>query len=365
MSWADSFMDELQKISVATAVPVVDETDAQIRQHLRKRYRTSPFLAGSMATGLSIPGKADYDYGMVVQSLPKFQKLLNQMHGEMEASPYNVPGTDYHVFKTQVGDKPVDVSLMFGEKGRQQREAIKRVAQSLTPEQKAAIVKRKQELKNSWLLPEFRYKRYKRGLDQELGLPRFKREMIPELAAAPEKVADVLTRSDIFGHRTDNLDPIVHSGKLLSALQLARSGVLRSYEGSERGERLTGDELKDRKLRSEVFFSKGLLPADAGYGKYGVLFRSRKARPSPYLNFIPTEHVSDKITSKMTFVVPEDEHASWTAKFPNHKFITEADVPESKRLQAKDYFSPFRKILGGDFRVFQAGGKVGDQDAVG
>lgn len=318
-------------------------TAEKIRQSVANRFNVSPFLTGSLATGLNKPGDFDYDYGIRVTSKPKFDRLVEQMGNVLESSPYNKPGTDYHVFKTSVHGQDVDIAVMYGDKGKTQRDALAKAVSSLTDEQRQAIVKKKVDLEGAWFFKDRRYKAFKRDVDQQLGLPKFKRDKVA--AVADDNHISRLGRADVFGHRTHNLEPILESQALLSAVDLARQGKLKSYEtaGLVRGR---SNELPE-KLRSEVFITKGLLPSTSSYGRYGIMFQKRDAEPSRYINTIPEEYTTNKVTSKMTFVVPDQEINQWSERFPHHTFVEESRVPEGKRLEARDLLTPFRRLAQG------------------
>jgi gamma-glutamylcyclotransferase (GGCT)/AIG2-like uncharacterized protein YtfP/superfamily II DNA or RNA helicase len=318
----------------------------ELRGIIAKKFNVSPYLAGSMATGLNLPGKYDYDYGVRVTSQPKFEKLVKRLEGSGTFTPskYNKPGTDYHVFQGELGGVPVDLSVMYGDKGKIQREAIQAAKQKLDADEakKLDLLKQKVVAKNLLapipVVGKKLLKTFKRETDADLGLMRFKREAIPGVekgAEITEEQLRRLQRADVYGHRTSNLDPIISSGQLLSAAQAAQQGLLKDYEATgQRGVRTALDA--PAKLRSEVFMTKGLLPAGEDYGRYGVLFEKKKARPSTYLNTIPQEHLHEgKWQSKLHYVVPDEEYETWAAKHPDAPILRESQVPESKRLAPK------------------------------
>jgi len=325
----------------------------EIRRTVGKRYNVSPYLAGSLATGLNIPGQHDFDYGVRVTSKPKFDKLVNRLQRAegVKTSPYNQTGTDYHVFTTSVGGEPVDLAVMYGDKGKLQRQAIQR-AQNLSQDEKDKIIAEKARLSNVLFFQKQRKKRFKRQVDAQLGLPRFGKEKVGRVVTDQEW-RRLATRPTVFGHRTNNIEPIMQSQRLLSAADAAKRGALKSYEtGTGRGSRERSD-LSERRgerkmLRSEVFMNKGgLMPPSEAYGQYGVLFEKQKAAPSKYLNAVPREHTAETVKSKLTYVVPDKEFAKWNRKFPDRKIMRESHVPEHMRLPGKDRGELIQRILTG------------------
>jgi len=321
----------------------------EIKHQLGRQYSIKPYLTGSLALGLNLPGKYDYDYGVNVRSLDKYHKLLNKFEKSevFKPSPYNKPNTGMNIFQGEVAGVPVDLALLYGDPGKQRREATARIKSELQAdnETRLDLLRRKAAIKD--LLPHVPFigeklvKRMKKKLDEEIGMPRFGRY---QLSDESPKVAYVLTdkqlqrlgRSNVFGHRTDNLEPLIQTGKLLSAAQAAKKGLLKTVElpGDNRGQRVEVGTLKvPMKFRSEVFMTKGILPSDAGYGQYGVLFEKQKATPSPYINTVPNEHTHEgNWRSRLTYVVPDTEYAGWQERHPESPIIQESRIPKDKIL---------------------------------
>lgn len=324
-------------------------TAKSVASQLSQKYHIDPFLYGSMATGLNVPGKYDYDYGVHITDPAKYEALVNQFSHDKDFTPsrFNEPGKDLHTFKTEVQGVPIDLNLMFGDNARIRREAVERVSQQMQadPSRRQQLVKQKAAVKD--LLPKIPVVgnplayQFKAMLDREIGIPRLKREDVPEEQSkdaaelTPEQLGH-LSRSDVFGHRTVDLTPIIQSGKLLSAAQAARLGSLKSVEesGANRGNRVELGDLKGpQEFRSQVFMTKGILPAGGDYGNYGVLFRKRNADPSKYINTIPQEYLHEgDWRSKLTFVVPDHEYSHWQSKYPDQPIIRESQIPQDKIL---------------------------------
>lgn len=318
------------------------EKAEEIRQSIAKKHKVTPFLYGSVPIGLNLPGKYDFDYGIRVTSPERFHDLHESFSKQYYASKNNEPGSDIANFKTKIEGQPVDITLLFGEKGKKLRDSTRELAAKLPEEKKKAIVEKKQSLKDSWFFPEARYYRYKTNLRKELGLYEPKRDKLP--LRVDEDSLRRLARADIYGHRTQNLEPIIASGELLTAAQAHKKGVLKSVE-SNNPLSFARTEEHPKELRSEIFLTKGILPAGIQYGRYGILMEKKKVTPSKYLNFIPEEYTADKAARKLTFVVPDDEFYKWKKKYPDRQIIAESHVPKDKRLPAWQVHVPFKRLL--------------------
>jgi len=224
------------------------------REKLRKRYNVNAHLTGSMPLKLNIPGDVDLDFFINAQSPKKFQSIVHKLNkSEYKASPYNVPTAMYHVFQREASgpqDLPVDLAVAYGKPAKEYAANLKALqlrSASIPEDLRAALIEKKRVLKHTpFDYKATRYKTFKRDLDKALGGTRLNRkEFIPEKTAAvvdladPEQLAaftQFANRGDTYGHRTHNLDEVMRSGHLSSALDSLRHGKLRSYEaGSEQG----------------------------------------------------------------------------------------------------------------------------------
>ena len=143
-----AFTQELLKLAGNLTQDEAMQRADQLRQAVGKRFNITPFLSGSMATGLNLPGKFDYDYGIRVKSRAKFDKLVARLERapDIHPSPYNKAGTDYHVFSGKIQGEDVDLALMFGDKGKQVRDGLNRALKTVAampPAEKEKILKMK------------------------------------------------------------------------------------------------------------------------------------------------------------------------------------------------------------------------------
>lgn len=299
-----------------------------IEKDLRKKYKLKPFLYGSLATETNIPGTSDYDYGMVTSSRERFEALKRRMSQDMRGSIRNKPNQNMYTYHSEVKGEPVDLTLFYGPEGDMVRWTTQEARERMSAERKREIIKKKQDIKSSFFFPKTRYYRYKDQLREEMGVFAPKRRTLTKAAKLDPKWQ--LTRSDVYGHRTSNLDSVIKSNALLSAAEAGRRGLLKDYE-ADRWARDRSAPAAGKELRSEVFLTRKLLPPSATYGKYGVLVRSGRAKPSAYLNMVPGEHVVDsQVRGRLTYVVPDDEYRKWKNKYRDARFIRESEVPAEK-----------------------------------
>jgi len=242
--------DTSKSTDPATAQAAIDAE----RTKLRKRYNVTPRLTGSMPLKLNIPGDVDLDFFINAQSPEKFQRLVKRLEtSEYTPSAYNKPGAMYHVFQRKADgpkDFPVDLAIAYGAPAaayaanlKQKQLLSERVPDSLRQQ----LIEKKRVLRNTpFDYKSKRYKAFKRDLEAALGGIRLNRSQFQ-----PEKTAEIIdlndpaqletfrqfaNRKDIYGHRTHNLDAVLESGHLSSAIDALHSGKLKSYEaGSEQG----------------------------------------------------------------------------------------------------------------------------------
>lgn len=135
------------------------------------------FLGGSTGLGLEAEG-ADTDYDFIVpysslQHVMRAKDRYLQKYPDLAESPFNEGRKNKQVLSGKIGDVEVDITLAPGKGPEDYIQSIKDARERLTPEQRAAIKKRKAALKKAWILPETRYKKYKKELDRELGIKAF------------------------------------------------------------------------------------------------------------------------------------------------------------------------------------------------
>lgn len=144
---------------------------------------------------------------------------------------------------------------------------------------------------------------------------------------------------DQYYHRTNNLEPILSSGRIKALKHLAKSnpdlevevehGASGSNLGgmySNRSRMLAADAykiMKDTKNVDDVFMTREVLPPE-GYGKYVIEKTLKNARPNLDVNLIPNEYLSNRalsVNSNVKVYVPDEEHEELSSRFSSNKFI--------------------------------------------
>ena len=309
------------------------------RAAIAKRFNVTPLPTGSVALNINVPGHVDLDYAVPLRSKDKMLAITDKLrrHPEFETSQYHAPDADYQIFTwKRQGQLPIDIALMYGEKGQRYRHAILAAKAKLSPEQQELIRNEKQRLLNAIFLRQARYKRYKRQIDEQLGVGAARVSSEPLAKAADEadveRIKHVLSLPTGFAHRTTNLEGILRSGRQLTAQEAAKKGLLKSIENVKgfRGRAEYNPDEHLEALRKELFGTEGgVLPAGQDYGQYGVVRLSRSKRPSPYFNMVPGEVLSSRNTSMRTgiYLVPQNELKAWRSKYPGLRFVANEELP--------------------------------------
>lgn len=136
-----------------------------------KQISTKAQVSGSTALGINIPG-SDVDIFVPFKRKSDFEKAKKRIQDKLKLtpSPYNKPTSPKFVFATP----EVDVALAYGPEAMKRHESVEKAKQILTPEMAEQIRKKKIALKKAWFFPEKRYKKYKKDVDNQLGLYRLK-----------------------------------------------------------------------------------------------------------------------------------------------------------------------------------------------
>lgn len=144
---------------------------------IRKILSPNATIVGSEGIGIDIGSKSDRDILVPYKTRKGYNRLVNKLKSEgfgLEESKWNDRKRDgYKVYSYKDANYDVDVALVHGGKAGQLANHVRRLRDTLTDEQKAAIKKEKERLSNAWFFRDYRYTKYKRGVDKELGLTQF------------------------------------------------------------------------------------------------------------------------------------------------------------------------------------------------
>lgn len=165
VSWEQQSSFERNKDDLAKA--------ERIRKALAGKYKADMYLRGSLAFGVNVPGKADYDYAMVAPTFGEYKRLDKRLSKDMGQSKYNKAGDGIKVFTTKLENEPIDVAVLTGREGLADKHLTKFLTKPgvISEAHKTKIVKEKIRLKNSWFLPKLRYYAYKPKAAQEINQP--------------------------------------------------------------------------------------------------------------------------------------------------------------------------------------------------
>jgi hypothetical protein len=143
-------------------------TGAGIKRHLSR----NAMFVGSRELGINVDN-SDTDIFIPYNTQAAFERAKSRIGAKMPGlleSKANGGRTDKYTISGKVKSQDVDIVLAHGERAKRFQDAFNTARVKLTPGQQAQIVTKKKALKDSWLLPEWRYKQYKKQLAQDLGL---------------------------------------------------------------------------------------------------------------------------------------------------------------------------------------------------
>ena len=139
----------------------------------KRKYGRNARLVGSEALGINVPGKSDVDVFVPYKRESAFRKAIARMqerHPGLQLNRASLKRDDKKTFSGSVNGQDVDVVLAYGPRAERFRQAFEEAARKLTPEKRREIVETKARLKKAWFFPQWRYKRYKNQVAEELGL---------------------------------------------------------------------------------------------------------------------------------------------------------------------------------------------------
>lgn len=157
----------LRRLTKASSFDPATLTDAQAR----KLFGRNAFLAGSEPLGIAV-SSSDVDVFVPYTSEHHFNRAkdrIRKRYPMLQERPWEGDRPKV-VFTGDVNGTDVDVVLGHGEKARNFVKAFQEARGKLTPEEQERVRREKLRLKAAWFLKEYRYKRYKKQLAQDLGL---------------------------------------------------------------------------------------------------------------------------------------------------------------------------------------------------
>lgn len=174
-TWGDrigAFSGKLKKRLTKEAAQSLDRLS---ESQLHRRVSTKAGSVGSAALGTAVddsdvdvfvPYERKSDYTRAVRRLKdRFPELTEPEYSRKREHKTTLSG--------RIKGRDVDLVLAYGEKPRLFSERFKALRNSLTEEEKKKIRETKARLQSSWVLPEYRYRRYKKRLAEDQGLAQF------------------------------------------------------------------------------------------------------------------------------------------------------------------------------------------------
>ena len=144
----------------------------------RRMFSSNARLNGSTAMGINLDN-SDSDFLVVYNNAAAYEKAKDRLQKkyDLKPSPFNErrpqEGKDRsYVLQGEVEGNEVDVVLAYGPKAQARLSSVAKVNERLTDKDREKIRDKKRKLKNAWIAPDTRYKRYKRKLDKDLGVIR-------------------------------------------------------------------------------------------------------------------------------------------------------------------------------------------------
>lgn len=141
----------------------------------KKLFGRNARLVGSEALGINLPDSSDTDIFVPYKRKTFFERACGRIpekYPGLKLNAVSLTRDDKKTFQGEVSGKPMDVVIAYGPRAEKFKDAFGQAADLLTDARKKEIVSKKQELKNAWFFPEWRYKRYKKQLANDLGLAK-------------------------------------------------------------------------------------------------------------------------------------------------------------------------------------------------
>lgn len=144
---------------------------------IRKALSPNATIVGSEGIGINLAGSSDRDILIPYKTRKGYERLVNRLTSSdfgLKESPYNNRKRDgYKVYSYKDGNVDVDVAVVHQGKAIDLANHVRKLRTELSDEDKKRIIAEKERLSNAWILKDYRYKKYKRSIDEKLGLTQF------------------------------------------------------------------------------------------------------------------------------------------------------------------------------------------------
>lgn len=140
---------------------------------LRRSVGRNAIQVGSEALGTNVGQGSDIDIFAPYKRRDAYEKAMSRLrerYPEFQESKANAARQDKYTLSGKINGKDVDLVLGYGDKAQNFLGAFENAKQRLTPDKADEIRQNKEQLQKAWLLREWRYKRYKNQVADELGL---------------------------------------------------------------------------------------------------------------------------------------------------------------------------------------------------
>lgn len=144
---------------------------------IKKILSPNATIVGSEGIGINLEGSSDRDILVPYKTNAGYNRLVNKLKEDnlgLQESIYNDRKRDgFKVYTYKDNNVDIDVALVRGGKAPELANHVRKLRSELSDERKKEIINTKQKLQNAWFFKDYRYKKYKRGIDKELGLTEF------------------------------------------------------------------------------------------------------------------------------------------------------------------------------------------------
>lgn len=168
----DRFRTIARKILNKTAEDLHGLSNNKLHKLLHTNKAT---YTGSSALGTNV-GTSDTDIFIPYKRQSVFNnkvKALKELYPHLQETKHSLTKPDKVTLSGTHNGKQVDLVVGYGDKATNYINKFKEIKNTLSKEDIDTIKTNKARLKDAWILPNYRYKRYKKQLDKKFGLKEF------------------------------------------------------------------------------------------------------------------------------------------------------------------------------------------------
>lgn len=144
---------------------------------IRRLLSPNATIVGSEGLGLDIGGASDRDILVPYKTQAGYNRIVEKLKDNgfgLQESAYNSRKRDgYKVYSYKDDNHDVDVAIVRGGNAPELAQFVRDFKSNTSEDYRQSLRDRKQKASDAWFFRDYRYKKAKKSIDNEIGITRF------------------------------------------------------------------------------------------------------------------------------------------------------------------------------------------------